>query len=130
MRLISTAILALCILPTLHAQTVQKCRARDGSTRYQSSPCDRGSRTVEVWDATPDIVAAPARTNAAVPHARARARSRPYTPRRRARAYAEAAPDACEQARAYRDEMERRAGLSRDYELLSALQRRVYDACR
>ncbi|WP_456952813.1 hypothetical protein [Lysobacter sp. HA35] len=38
--------------------------------------------------------------------------------------------DDCAQARDYRDAVERRAGLSRNYDLLSALQERVYRACR
>ena len=38
--------------------------------------------------------------------------------------------DECREAKARRDETERRVGLSRTYELLSAMQREVFDACR
>ncbi|WP_133500071.1 hypothetical protein [Cognatilysobacter terrigena] len=111
------------------AQTVQKCITRDGSTRYQSEPCPRGERTAEVWDATPDPVA-PASDE---PRPRKRStRTRSATSRRTART-AVAAVDThntCADARAYRDAVERRAGLARNYALLSTLQDRVYDACR
>jgi hypothetical protein len=122
-----TLFLAMCMSSGAHAQTVQKCVARDGQARYQSEPCGRGLRTAEVWDATPDPVAAPA---SAAPRAKPR-RTRPAGRiyRSQARQVASTA-DACEQARAFRDEAERRAGLARNYDLLTILQRRVYDACR
>jgi hypothetical protein len=128
MRPLTTLLLTVTLATSLHAQTVQKCVSRDGRVRYQSEPCPPGTRTVETYDAVPDPtepapVARRARASSGRPRASGRA------PRLQFRTVA-SARDACEQARAYRDDTERRAGLSRNYELLSALQRRVYDACR
>lgn len=107
------------------AQTVRKCVGRDGGARYQTEPCRRGDRTAGTWDAVaePAVVrSVPQRRSGPVAAARTRPRRRPVR---------QAAPaDACADARAYRDDAERRAGLARNYELLSALQRRVFDACR
>ena len=128
MRSACLLLLLLALSLSAHAQTVQKCVAPGGAVRYQSEPCGRGMRTAEVWSAEPDAEAPRA---AAIP-----AEPTPKAPPRRTRArraYAGArgaGRDACAEARAYRDEGERRAGLTRNYELLSALQRKVYDACR
>lgn len=114
---------------TTHAQTVQKCVARDGHTRYQSEPCARGERTAEIWDATPDPVA-PANDE---PKPRTRAIGRTRSTSRRA-THATTAPvdtrNRCADARTYRDAVERRVGLERNYALLSTLQERVFEACR
>jgi len=83
---------------------------------------------MEVWDAVPEPVQAtlPARRHSDRHRPAARA-----TGRRSERVRVAAGTvDTCAQAREYRDAAERRAGLARDYDLLSALQRRVYDACR
>lgn len=116
------------------AQTVQKCVARNGHARYQSAPCGPGERTAEVWDATPDPVPETDDDLVRVRPRRAGSRSTARRASSRAaaleRRLAQATDDRCERARAYRDAVERRAGLDRDYDLLSALQRRVYDACR
>jgi hypothetical protein len=109
---------------------VQKCVARNGEARYQSEPCGRGSRTAEVWDAVPEPETPQSRTPPRPTSQRAAAAPRKPRRARYAQARNVAAADSCEQARAYRDDAERRAGLARNYELLSALQRRVYDACR
>jgi hypothetical protein len=129
MRHLPALLLALGLALPAHAQTVQKCVSRDGQARYQSEPCARGSRTAEVWDAAPDPVeTSPAASRRATP--RARTARQPRRGVRVANRQLASAPDSCEQARAYRDEAERRAGLARNYDLLSTLQRRVYDACR
>ena len=121
-------LLALGFAFAADAQTVQKCVSRSGQARYQSTPCEQGMKTAEVWDAVPETIATPAVTASGE---RRRASRQRGTSRRRTHAsYPSESTDACAQARAYRDEGERRAGLSRNYELLSALQRRVYDACR
>ena len=127
MRYIAALLLVLALPSLAAAQTVQKCVGRGGQARYQSEPCPRGMRTAEVWDAVPDPVAAPPS-----PERVAKARSHRVRARRARTVQQQVASfaDACEQARAYRDEAERRAGLSRNYDLLSTLQRRVYDACR
>ena len=115
------------------AQTVQKCVARDGHVRYQSEPCARGERVAEVWDATPDEVPAPEPSSGSG----RRKRQSPSASTRRAStrratyvASAGHSPDSCEQARAWRDAAERRAGLRRNYDLLSTLDARVFEACR
>ncbi|GAB1596062.1 hypothetical protein PAGU2638_17410 [Lysobacter sp. PAGU 2638] len=110
------------------AQTVQKCVTRGGLARYQSEPCARGERTAEIWDATPDPVA-PASDE---PRPRTRSTTRSRTARRTPRTSVAMLQthDECADARAYRDAVERRAGLARNYDLLSALQERVYRACR
>lgn len=125
-----SAPLLLLLLLSMHgatAQTVQKCVDRAGQARYQSDPCRAGEKTAETWDATPDEAPSPPRPSS-------RARRYAATPtRRRASVGAVAAanvPDACERARAWRDAAERRAGLARNYDFLSALDRRVFDACR
>ncbi|MFZ5656417.1 MAG: DUF4124 domain-containing protein [Pseudomonadota bacterium] len=109
------------------AQTVQKCRAADGTVRYQSAACAPGERVLATWDAEPD----PAMP-AAAPSVPTRAES--TAPRRRRPAYRRAASrvdvDPCRAAKERRDAIERRVGLARTYELLSALQRDVYEACR
>lgn len=127
-------LLPLLVLPlATSAQTVQKCQSSAG-VRYQSAPCGRYERTVEVWDATPSPELPV--LDAARPRATT-ARSSRRPPSRRTAAQWDVAGvgngqpgRSCSDARAYRDAMERRAGLSRNYDLLSALQRPVYDACR
>ena len=131
MRQAVILLFALFALPCAQAQTVQKCVARDGQARYQSGPCERGMRTAEAWDAVPEPE--PVRSVRAVPDYAPRRARRSRRPFRVSRARLDAsipATESCEQARAYRDDAERRAGLARNYELLSTLQRRVYDACK
>lgn len=112
------------------AQTVQKCVARGGHARYQSAPCARGERTAEVWDATPEPVPVPVAARTARAGRTRASRGAARSPRSESVRTAVQTTDACADARAYRDLAERRAGLARNYELLSTLQRRVFDACR
>lgn len=128
--LVAALILALAC-PESRAQSVQKCEDRAGRVRYQSAPCGRGERTLETWEAVPDPE--PVRRMAATVEREPRAsRSGSRRARRpRARAHvAERSFDSCSEAKAYRDAVERRVGLDRTYELLSALSRQVYDACK
>lgn len=113
-------------------QSVQKCQTRAGQVVYQSAPCAPGERTLETWEAVPDPepvrrAAAEAQRATRVRRATARAARRP-----RAVAVSRIEPqfDSCTAAKAYRDAVERRVGLARTYELLSALSRQVYDACK
>lgn len=108
------------------AATVQKCRRPDGSVAYQSAACAPGDRTLATWDAAPDPVLR-------VPHARRPARDavpRTVHARRAVRRAQRVEVDPCRAARERRDAIEREVGLARTYDLLSALQRDVYEACR
>ncbi|GAB6196865.1 hypothetical protein PAGU2595_021780 [Lysobacter xanthus] len=121
------AMLALLLPLAAAAQTVQKCVDRAGHARYQSEPCARGEKTVEIWDAIPDAEPDPAPL---VQPARRRTARRTRSVRTGSGSAYAATADACERARAYRESVERRVGLARNYDLLSALDRRVFDACR
>lgn len=132
MRVIA-GLLALLLIVDAQAQTVQKCVARDGHARYQSEPCGRGEKVAEVWDATPEDVPPPRasrtrRTGRVTSTASGRVRRTAAW--QGTRDVAETGGDACTRARAYRDAAERRAGLARNYDLLSMLQSRVFEACR
>lgn len=107
--------------------TVQKCRSASGAVRYQSAPCLPGERQLAVWDATPEPVARPLETRRERPFQRAERRR---AARPRASIAAVVTADRCQAAKERRDAIERQVGLARTYELLSALQRDVYDACR
>lgn len=110
------------------AATVHKCRRPDGSVAYQGAACARGEITLAAWEAAPDPEPVVQHTRrVARPAAPRIARAAPRT-RRAARG--EAGVDPCRAARERRDSVERQVGLARTYELLSALQREVFDACR
>lgn len=105
---------------------VHACRGVDGAVAYQDAPCARSQRLLREWIAPPDPV---------VPRP-PRQRARESAPQRSLRtpsvrgARVAKSSDPCREARERRDATERRVGLARTYELLSALQREVYDACR
>lgn len=109
------------------AATVHKCRHADGRVVYQGVECTAGARTLASWEAPRDPVVARPRGSAA---ARTRTPPAQATRYRRATPRIAAAADPCGAARARRDATERRVGLARTYELLSALQRDVYEACK
>lgn len=110
------------------ATTIHKCRGPDGRVTYQGDACAPGARTLERWDAPPDPTVAEApRLSSASTRRKARATS---TSRRRTSSPASSGSDSCAAAKERRDSIERRVGLARTYELLSALQRDVYDACK
>lgn len=129
--LVATALMAGLACSTQAATvTVHKCRTVAGNVLYQSTPCPPGERTVAVWDAPPDPpMPAATRTRLADP-LRTSSQRRSARGRQRARSVDVAAVDGCAAAKARRDEIERRVGLARTYELLSALNREVFDACR
>ena len=117
-----------------HAQTVQKCLDAQGGVRYQSLPCGRGDRTLASWDAVPDETV-PARRDVGRASGRSGGEGSKRATRSRRPASSAASLHAprvhtCDQAKAYRDAVERQVGLARTYELLTALSRHVYDACR
>lgn len=112
------------------AGSVYKCATQDGRVAYQGSACARGERVIARWDAPPDPVVV------LLDDRRSSAGSRISAPRARTQRLSTAARrpresvDACAAARARREEVERRVGLARTYELLAALSRDVFDACR
>lgn len=106
------------------AATVNKCRLPDGRVIYQDADCARGGRTLARWDTPPDPPVAHAPPPRVAPHRRA------SNARRRVAMRVASTPDPCRAAKERRDATERRVGLARTYELLSALQRDVYEACK
>lgn len=122
---------ALALPAQATAVKVHKCRTVAGNVLYQSSPCAPGERTLAAWEAPADPpipAAAKRRATEALSRPERRGRSRgSYRSRQVAVA---SAIDGCAAAKARRDEIERRVGLARTYELLSALNREVYDACK
>lgn len=121
---------ALSVAAQAATVTVHKCRTVAGNVLYQSTPCAPGERTLAAWDAPPDPPvprASKPRSMESRSGAERRSRARVSY---RARERAVASVDACAAAKARRDEIERRVGLARTYELLSALNREVFDACR
>lgn len=116
--------LLMLALPAWASTPVHKCGLPDGRTVYQSAECARGQRTLARWRAAPDpVLAATARPRRPASTSQREARAR-------GRAHAAVGSDPCRDARERRDAIEREAGLSRTYDLLSALQRDVYEACR
>lgn len=123
--------IALMLAPTSStAQTVQKCGARNGQVHYQSAPCATSERMLEQWDATPDPVMPPQAARRAPAERRSTHRRTSSGSRSRSLAVAAGHGETCAEAKAYRDGVERRAGLARNFDLLAMLQRRVFDACR
>lgn len=121
-------VLLLAMATPAAATAVHKCRLVDGRIVYQSAGCAPGERTLATWEAVAD----PPQAQAPQPRAAStRGPTRARGPaRRRSGAAVAARVDSCAAAKERRDAIERRVGLSRTYELLSALQREVYDACR
>jgi hypothetical protein len=123
---IAIAIALAVAAPALAATRIHACLRHDGGVVYQDEACDTGQRLLRAWTTPPDPAVLPSTPGA----------SRPSGSRRRARTAARRASrtvpasDPCREAKERRDAIERRVGLARTYELLSALQRDVYDACR
>lgn len=112
------------------AGSVYKCATQDGRVAYQGSTCARGERVIARWEAPPDPVVVLLDDRRPSGASRISA-SRTRAPRlsaavRRPRE----SVDACTAAKQRREEVERRVGLARTYELLTALSRDVFDACR
>lgn len=121
-------VLLLAVSTAQAATTIHKCALPGGRVVYQGHPCSDGLRTLARWDAPVDATPGPLPDTAAKPAKRARRSTRASG--RRASAARALSADPCAAAKERRDAIERRVGLSRTYELLSALQRDVYDACR
>lgn len=114
-------------VPASASTHVHACRRPDGVVVYQDEPCGAGQRLVREWMASPDPIVRtrPTRARAREPGSRRRQGTAATRTDRRT-----ASTDPCREAKERRDAIERRVGLARTYELLSALQRDVYDACR
>ena len=131
-------LLLLCLLPAAaDAHKVYKCVARGGAVSYQSAPCPAAT-TARIWDATPEPP-----PDAAELRRREQAYRNGLTESRylshlagtdrpgRARAYSiRLGGRDCEVARARRERKLAAAGMDRDYDLISALNTAVYDACK
>lgn len=120
-------VLSLCSLPAWGA-SIYKCGMRDGRIVYQGTACAAGSRRLAQWTADPDPVLALTDTKTAEPSRRSAGASR--SRRSATTRMPRAENDACAAAKARREEVERRVGLARTYELLATLSRDVFDACK
>ena len=129
----------LLLLPTaVDAASLYKCVARSAPVSYQSEPCGAAA-TARVWEVTPEPPPdAAERARRRQDHQRGRAESR-YLSRlartdrpSRARAYAIRLGGGrdCDAARERRERKLAAVGLERDYELVSALNDAVFEACK
>lgn len=110
-----------------HAHAVYKCVARGNAVSFQDEPCGPGETTAAVRGFTP----APEVPEAIpVPARRAATRTRERRTSRATRREVSAARDACAEARARRDDWERRVGLKRTYDQLRHWNDTVSRACR
>jgi hypothetical protein len=127
----AAALLTLSILAApagAQPDALYKCDGGGGRVVYRSAGCGAGETALAAWR-----VARFTEPPAVQPFPRPDAAARPRSVLRAggARAGRRAEPvDACQAARARRDEVERRVGLARTYELLAGLSRDVFDACR
>ena len=125
-------VLALCVVYAMPSAAspvvVHKCMDTGGGVVYQSAPCPRTMRMLARWDAPPDPV------RPLVDRATRRTppigRDTRHRPRRWKISVPARTVDACAAAKARREQIERRVGLARTYDMLSALDRDVFDACR
>ncbi|KQZ57821.1 MULTISPECIES: DUF4124 domain-containing protein [unclassified Lysobacter] len=131
-------LLLLCLLPAAAgAHNVYKCVARTGAVSYQSAPC-AAATTARIWDATPepppDSVELQRREQAyrsGLTESRYLSRLAGTDRPGRARAYSiRLGGHGCEAARARRERKLAAAGMDRDYDLVSALNTAVFDACK
>lgn len=116
--------------PHARSGELHKCVAAGGSVSYQSAPCPPGSAVAWKRAYVPD----PPTPHASVRQSASRT-SPPRTsaPRRSAsprRSPARQRTDPCEAAKAYRERTLARVGLKRTFDLLRALDDRVYEACK
>ncbi|TCZ87732.1 hypothetical protein [Lysobacter sp. N42] len=115
------------------AQVVYRCVEKGKPVSLQSHPCEGAARATATRAYVPER--APTANELAWRHYRteremALRNARLRQPVAPAGAVLPAGGDACAQAKADRDDWERRAGLSRDLDSLRAWQERVQRACR
>lgn len=127
-------LVGICLLPAASAtaQDIHTCIDAKGVKSYQNLPCDPGQRTAKVlsYEAKPDDPAVSARS-AAIQQEMDR-RNRPGgktavvgTTHRRP-----AGPTPCQAAKAKREATLKRAGLKRNFDLMSRLDSEVWEVCK
>ena len=122
-------VLVACLLAApVSAAELYRCVAENGSVSYQDAACDGGSVLSKTIPVRVDAAPAEAKSaKAKSSRAKARAAESPRSMGANARKQRRAA---CEQARKARDATLARAGLSRTFEQLRALDDGVYEACK
>lgn len=123
------AALLLCMAGQAQAQQVHKCRDARGQVSYLSWPCPAGSRTLRVVDAPPEPEP-PVRPVTLTQPAPGRPRKTASRARTTRVASARPRPDACVQAKAWRDRQLQALGLRRTFDDLRRTQDRVWAACK
>lgn len=140
----ATGLLATSLVVAWTAMAVPKARAADGvlytcvnakgHRTYQNAPCPPGSETVAArpyldpgWN--PQVAAKVEADRQAVERRR-RSRQGDYTFGRPVERRTDPRVERCRMAKAQRESVLQAAGLSRTYDLLSRLDREVYDACK
>ncbi|UHQ21482.1 DUF4124 domain-containing protein [Lysobacter sp. 5GHs7-4] len=120
------------------ASHLYKCVAPGGAVSYQSATCETGA-AARVWDATPQpLPDAAERSKQREAQRRGQADSRYLSRlagtdrpgRARASVIRLGAGRDCDAARARRERKLATVGMERDYELVSALNDAVFDACK
>lgn len=134
-----TLLASVALMPLGHGQSIFTCVDAKGHTTYQNAPCPAGTRVVRQRDYD-DVDVDPrleAQTRRAQQEMDARNRAARASGGDRVVVVAPRGEDArdrqrreCAEARAYRERELERAGLRRTYDLLSRLDRRVFDACK
>lgn len=122
-------LVVLAVSPT-SAETIYRCKVRGGKVAIQNHPCEGGAPlSVRHLDSPPDTADAAVRLRAVqaeMDRRNAQARQPAYSlgaPRRAARF------DACEDAKARRDEFFKRVGVRRTFDQLRWWDERVRKAC-
>lgn len=134
MTLMAGAAVTLPMAPIAVAQDIHICVDAAGARSYQSTPCAAGQRTqaIRAYPVAPVDATLAARTAAVQREMDQRNRGGGRTTRATARAPRGAAAGAtpCQTAKARRQAALDRAGLKRDFTLLSRVDAEVWNACK
>ncbi|HZH44203.1 MAG TPA: DUF4124 domain-containing protein [Lysobacter sp.] len=113
------------------AGEVYRCVGKGGRVSLQSEPCPADSRVDRITSYVPDPEPSPQERLRRIEQ---EMEQRRQVEHRRAavarRIPARPPPSACELAKAERESVLKAVGLRRTFDLLSALDRKVYDACK
>lgn len=117
-------------------QSIYKCRDTKGQAVYQSDPCPEAEKR---WDTPQDVaeqgftqaqIDANAKIEADRRHMRQRARDLSSRGRPVGASITGSNPGRCESAKRDRDAVLKAAGLSRNFQMLRALDDAVWNACK